>query len=131
MYRPLFLILASFFSCKESVKLQAYKLEMIRDSYSLIGDKIERETKIDTFYAVNDTAAFDSVCLNIYAQQYAQQVVKDIYTKQGKADQYPFVEQKLISLAAYNDRGIDVSLLLSDSVKKIKYEYYKAVPIKK
>jgi hypothetical protein len=97
--------------------LQPYKMVIIQKSYSLLLNKIEREIKVDTFYAPNDNDAYDSCRGEWYGRQFANNEIKKIYENLKRMDQYPYHAIHLESITVYNKDGLDVSTLVSDSFK--------------
>lgn len=125
----IYFILLFIVSCAPTPDQKAYRLETVRESFSVISNRMERETIIDTFYAADDTAAFDTVSINIYGQQEAQRALRAAYRNNNSEYQYKFVAQKIISLTAYNPSGHDIRLLLPDTVLAKSYRKYKVEPL--
>ena len=113
---PLLFIL----SCKHMTPTtHKYYLTIQRSSGSLFTMRKEMETFIDSVYAPDDNAAFDSLMLVIYGQQAAHRLVREAYAKKNRTDEYDAVIGYTIHSAyVYNTRGENVSFFVPDSVKQ-------------
>src|SRR5689334_9198531 len=107
-----------------------YVYELSYKEFSMATMRFEDELDVDTFYAETDTAAFDTAALNIYAQQEAIRVVKRIYEKNNAANKAKYFYKHIKDVAIYNKDRIDISVLLSDSIKAALLRKYKVEPFK-
>lgn len=120
---PLLLVL----SCRDIIPAgEKYYLRIERSSGSLFTMRKEMETLIDSVYAPDDNAAFDSLMLVIYGQQAAHRLVREMYAKKNRENEYDAVIGYTIHSAyAYNSKGENVSLFVPDSVKQASIKKYK------
>lgn len=113
-------------SCSQPKK--NYTLILIRESTSLRNEK-ELKTDHKDFFAVSNEAAFDTLAGTLYGHQYADSLLRDMYKKHNRMEDYKYVQQKPVSIQVLDDAGNDIILTLSDSAIASSYLKYKTKPL--
>ena len=123
MKQILFLMLLASCSTKRDSK-NKYILFIESSTHSILTNREEIETKIDSFYAQNAVSAFDSAALEIYGMQVADSVVFDALHRNKRQVDYKYYKRKIREVKILDNIGNDISAKIPDSIKRrifIKY----------
>ncbi len=104
------IILIALFGCKQKpVKLNQYSISIDRESLNITGSALERDEKIDTLMAVNDTIAYQKGLFAYYANLMTD---KRLNSKMGNTYGFRLTD------TTGNDISIKLGIIVTDSIKR-------------